>query len=93
MPATACPNSGYSFQPGGSGNGGSGPSFGLFAPDFTGGTFSQRGTGGAYGIHAGYNHQWDNLVGGIELNVGDDQHQCPDRQRLRRLDRSGLRPT
>ena len=59
----------YGFQPGASGNGGSGPSGGLFAPNATGGTFTQSGSGGVYGLQAGYNRQWDNLVGGIEFNV------------------------
>ena len=62
-------NYNYAFQPGASGNGGSGPSGGLFAPNATGGTFTQSGSGGVYGLQAGYNRQWDNLVGGIEFNV------------------------
>ena len=60
---------GYNFAPGGSGNGGSGPALGLFAPDAAGGFFATHGTGGVYGLHAGFDRQWDRLVGGVELTV------------------------
>jgi outer membrane immunogenic protein len=62
-------NFGHRFDPGASGNGGSGPASGLFAPDAMGGYFTSSGTGGLYGLHAGYNQQWDRLVGGIELSA------------------------
>lgn len=62
-------NFGHRFDPGGSGNGGSGPALGLFAPDATGGYFTNSGNGGVYGLHAGYNQQWDRLVGGVEFSV------------------------
>jgi outer membrane immunogenic protein len=61
-------NFAHKFDPGGSGNGGSGPALGLFAPDATGGAFTNYGTGGVYGLHAGYNQQWDWLVGGVEFS-------------------------
>ena len=61
-------NFAHNFAPGGSGNGGSGPALGLFAPDPTGGSFTNKATGGVYGLHAGYNQQWNWLVGGVELS-------------------------
>jgi outer membrane immunogenic protein len=62
-------NFGHRFDQGASGNGGSGPASGLFGPDATGGYFTNTGNGGVYGLHAGYNQQWDRLVGGVELTV------------------------
>src|SRR5689334_1614539 len=54
----------HSFGPGA---GGFGPP-GMWAPDATGSAFTDGGNGGLYGFHAGYLHQWDHLVGGVEAS-------------------------
>jgi outer membrane immunogenic protein len=59
----------YRSIPDGSGNGGSSFGPGLFFPDAAGGNAFQAGSGGLYGLHAGFNQQWDNLVAGIDLTV------------------------
>ena len=60
----------HQFAQSGSGNGGNFfATQGLFGPDPTGGSFTNSGNGGVYGLHAGYNHQWGWLVGGVELSV------------------------
>ena len=59
-------SSAYNFAPIGSGNG---SVVGLFAPTGAGGYFSNGQAGSVYGLHAGFNRQWDRLVGGVEFSL------------------------
>ncbi len=56
-------NAKYNFAPGGSGDG-----YRLFAPDTTGGSFSQSPSGGLVGGQFGFNQQWGHLVLGLETS-------------------------
>ncbi len=57
-------HNGFAFAPGGSGDGDA-----LFAPDDTGGAFTQTMHGGVAGGQVGFNQQWANLVLGLEATA------------------------
>jgi outer membrane immunogenic protein len=55
----------YAFPPGGGGSNGTN----LFAPDATGGNFSQHPHGALLGAQLGFNQQWNSFVFGVEGGV------------------------